>query len=127
MTRYQAESHRAAGAASTSPTRPKPRVTPGGLKAPRTGPKPNASTVPAPATQTSRREHHKARQLSLTAAIRSGSERSRARTRVDGVGIGPGAGRTPARGVSAVSGVISWWSSLEIGGGKAAGEHVPAR
>src|ERR1700686_1562207 len=98
MTRYHEASQRAAGPARRSPRGPKPRVRPGGLKAPRRGPKPNTTSVPTPAAHTSRRDHASARQQSRSAAMRAGSARSSPshRTRVGG-----------ARDSSAVSGFMA--------------------
>src|SRR5579871_4735004 len=145
MTRYQAESQRAAGAASRLPIAPKPRVTPGGLNALRAGPNPNASTVPTPAAHTSSRELHSARQESATAAILHGSARTpargadrRARARAAGAfvsrrGATPAgasaAGSSRSRGIaiSAVSEFMLWRSSLEVGEREAAGNSPHAR
>src|ERR1019366_1352329 len=77
ITRYHAESQRAAGAASRSPSQPKPLVTPGGLKAVRTGPKPKAAIVARAALHTSTRDPARARALTRTAAILAGSARNR--------------------------------------------------
>ena len=126
MTRYQAPSQRAAGAARTFPSEPRPRVIPTGLSAWRTGPLPSSATVPAPAPHTSTRERHSACQLSRSAVMRSGSARRRAhhagrpappaRKRAAVRGDGPTAGllarsttfsRTPAMASSAVSGFMT--------------------
>src|SRR5437899_13109515 len=76
MTRYHEESQRAAGPASTSPSQPKPLVTPGGSNALRTGPKPSVNSVADPASQISAREPSSARPLSRRAIIRSSSASS---------------------------------------------------
>src|ERR1039458_1290871 len=137
MTRYQEESQRAAGAARRFPSHPKPRVTPGGLNALRTGPNPSVSTVPTPAHQTSRREHHSACQLSRTAAMRAGSARSSAHRRPSGLvwvpapaGALRGAASSPAFSRMASSTVsefmFGWRRAAEVAAAQMAGNHTPS-
>ena len=139
MTMYQVESQRAVGAASRSPSQPKPLVIPGGSKAPRVGPKPKASTVSMPAASTNRRELHSARQLSRTAVRRAASsDRSAAGARRPGrapAGALPLAGQARPTGSmavsamasSAVSGFMRLAPSLVAGAVRPAGNHNPAR
>src|SRR5271165_1396569 len=78
MTRYHALSQRAAGAASRSPSQPKPPVMWGGSYALREDPSPKIAAAPTPTSHTSKREVHSARQLIRRAPRRAGSLRRRA-------------------------------------------------